>query len=132
MKNQPSHVVSFQKDISINKETNTTLSTSSQKDLDIERSSYPGAKNMGKGGEPITLYVRKKKVNKTQVAVGAHTQHIPETTSLENVLSSSSTPIDASQANAEMQPQNLSIQLSPPHSISQISLDVFMIDNMVN
>ena len=42
----------------------------------------------------------------------------------------SSTPIDASQVNAEMQPYSLSIQLSPPHSTSQISSDVFMIDNL--
>ena len=42
----------------------------------------------------------------------------------------SSTPIDASQTNAEMQPQNLSIQLSPPHSASQNSSNVFMIDNI--
>ena len=39
--NQPSHVVSSQKDASINIEINTLLSTSSQKDLDIEKSSQP-------------------------------------------------------------------------------------------
>ena len=91
---------------------------------------------MGGGGvvftqaKPITPYVRKKKGSKTQVALGEHTQHIPETTSLENVLSSSSTPIDASQENAEMQAHSLTIQLSPPHSTSQISSDIVMIDNM--
>ena len=46
--------------------------------------------------EPIAPYVRKKKGSKTQVALGENIQHISETTSLENVLSSSSTPIDAS------------------------------------
>ena len=45
------------------------------------------------------------------------------------MLTSSST-LDASQENAEMQPHSLSIQPSSPHSSSQISSDVFMIDNM--
>ena len=58
-----------------------------------------------------------------------HTHAIPETSSLVNVPLSS-TPFDVSQENAEMQPHTLSIQLSPPHSTSQISSDVFMIDNM--
>ena len=103
--------------------------------MDIEKNSYPGAQNNGGGGgvtqaKPITPYVRKKKGSKTQVAHGEHTQHICETTSLENVLSSSSTPIDASQENAEMQLHSFTIQLSPPHSTPQISSDVFMIDNM--
>ena len=68
---------------------------------------------MGGGGKgvtkakSITLYVRKKKGVKTKTALGEHTQHISETSSLENVLpSSSSTPLDASQINDEMQPHS--------------------------
>ena len=121
----------------INKEINTTLFTSSQKDLDIEKSSHPGAQIIGGGGgggvtkaKSITPYVRKKKGVKTKIALGEHTHHIFETSSLENVLhSSSSTPLDASQINAEMQPHSLSIQPSSPHSTSQISSDIVMIDN---
>ena len=130
VKNQPNHATSSQKDVSINKESNTTLSTSSQKDLDIEKSSQPGAQNIGGDtqAKPITPYVRKKKGLKTQHALGEHTHAIPETSSLENVLLSST--IDASQANAEMQPHSLSIQFSPSHSHSQNSSDIFMIDNL--
>ena len=51
MKNLPSHATSSQKDVSISKEINTTLFTSSQKDLDIEKSSHPGAQLIGGGGE---------------------------------------------------------------------------------
>ena len=50
VKKQPSHATFSQKGVSINKETNITLSTSSQKDLDIEKSSYPGVQNIGGGG----------------------------------------------------------------------------------
>ena len=50
MKNLPCHATSSQKDVSINMEINTTLSTSSQKDLDIEKSSNPRAQNTGGGG----------------------------------------------------------------------------------
>ena len=129
--NQPSHAASSQKDVSINMETNTLLSTSSQKDLDIEKSSQPGAHNTGRvtQAKPITPYVRKKKGMKTQNALGEHTHAIPVTSSLENVLLSSS-PIDASQENAEMQHHYLTIQFSPPHSHSQNCSDIFMIDNM--
>ena len=45
VKNLPSHATSSQKYVSINMEINTTLFTSSQKDLDIEKSSNPGAQN---------------------------------------------------------------------------------------
>ena len=45
VKNLPSNAISSQKDVSINMEINTILSTSSQKDLDIEKSSNPGAQN---------------------------------------------------------------------------------------
>ena len=62
---------------------------------------------------------------KSQIALGEHTQHIFETSSLENVLPSSSTPLDASQINAEMQPHSLSIQLPSPHSNSQTSFAYF-------
>ena len=129
--NQPSHAAFSQKDTSINMETNIILSTSSQKDLDIEKSSQPGAQNIGRvtQAKHITPYVRKKKGIKTKTALGEHTQAIPETYSLENVLPSS-TLIDASQINAEMQPHSLSIQLSPPHSTSQIYSHILMIDNM--
>ena len=51
--NQPNHVVSSQKDVNINKETNTLLSTSSQKDLGIEKNSQPGAQHIGGGGGVI-------------------------------------------------------------------------------
>ena len=44
--NQPSHVVPSQKDASINMESNTLLSIPSQKGLDIEKSSHPGAQNI--------------------------------------------------------------------------------------
>ena len=131
VKNLPSHATSSQKDVSINMEINTILSTSSQKDLDIEKSSNPGAQNT-KGvtkAKTITPYVRKKKGVKSQPAHGEHTQHTLETSSLEKVLPSS-TPFDASQTNAEMQPHSPSIQPSSPHSTSQISSEVFMIDNM--
>ena len=75
VKNQPSHDASSQKDVSINKELNTLLSSSSQKDLDIEKSSQPGAQNIGgvTQAKPITPYVRKKKGLKTQHALGEHT-----------------------------------------------------------
>ena len=46
------------------------------------------------------------------------------------LLPSSSSPFDASQENAEMQPHSLTIQFSPPHSTSQNSSDICMIDNM--
>ena len=135
VKNLPSHATSSQKDVSINMEINTILSTSSQKDLDIEKSFNPGAQNTGGGGgvtkaKTITPYVRKKKGVKTQLAHGEHTQHILETSSLEKVLSSSSTLFDASQTNVEMQPHSLSIQPSSHHSNSQTSFDIFMTDNM--
>ena len=88
---------------------------------------------LGGGGvtqtKQITQYVIKKKWIKTQIALGEHTQAIPETSSLENVLISSST-LDVAQINVEMQPHSLTIQLSPPHFTSQISSDVCMIDNM--
>ena len=45
VKNLPSHATSSQKDVSINMEINTIISTSSQKDLDIEKSSNLGAQN---------------------------------------------------------------------------------------
>ena len=77
----------------------------------------------------ITPYVRKKKRNTAQTALREHTQAIPKNSSLENVLTSSL--LDASQKNAEMQTHSLSIKpSSPPHSFSQISSDIFMIDNM--
>ena len=57
-------------------------------------------------------------------------RHIFKTSSLENVLPSSSTPLDASQINAEMQPHSLSIQPPSPHSNSQTSSNIFMIDSM--
>ena len=41
VKNLPNYATSSQKVVSINKEINTILSTSSQKDLDIEKSSNP-------------------------------------------------------------------------------------------
>ena len=47
---------------------------------------------------------------------------------LENVPHSS-TSIDASQTNSEMQPHSLSILFSPSHSHSQNSSDIFMFDN---
>ena len=50
VKNLPSHATSSQKDVSINMKINTILSTSSQKDLDIEKSSNPGAQNTRGGG----------------------------------------------------------------------------------
>ena len=65
---------------------------------------------------------------KTQHALGEHTHAIPESSSLENVLLSS--PIDASQANVEMQPHSISIQFFPSHSDSQNSSNIFMIDNL--
>ena len=78
VKNLPSHAISFQKYVSINMEINTTLSTSSQKDLDIEKSSNPGAQNTLGGGvtkaKIIIPYVRKKKGVKSQTALGEHTQ----------------------------------------------------------
>ena len=96
MINQPNHDVSSQKDTSINIETNILLSTSSQKDLDIEKSSQPGAQNIVCGGgggvtqtKHITPYVIKKKGIKTKTALGEHPQAIPETSCLENVLPSS-------------------------------------------
>ena len=112
-------------------EINTILSTSSQKDLDIEKSSNPGAQNTEgvTKAKIITPYVRKKKGVKSQPAHGEHTQHTLETSSLEKVLPSS-TPFDASQTNSEMQPHSPSIQPSSPHSTSQISSEIFMIDNM--
>ena len=60
--NQHSYNASSQKDVRINKETNTLISTSSQKDLDIEKSSQPEAQNIGRvtQAKPITPYVRKK------------------------------------------------------------------------
>ena len=140
MKNQPNHVASSQKGVSINKETNTTLSTSSQKDLDIEKSSYPGAQNTegDTQSKHITPSVRKRKGIKIKNALGPtlslfqfleHTHAIPEIVNLENVPHSL-IPIDASRINAEIHPHSLSIQISPPHSTSQNSSDVFMIDNM--
>ena len=91
VKNLPSHATSSQKDVSINMEINTILSTSSQKDLDIEKSSNPGAQNTEgvTKAKTITPYVRKKKGVKSQPAHGEHTQHILETSSLEKVLPSS-------------------------------------------
>ena len=135
VKNLPSHATSSQKDVSINMKIKLTLSTSSQKDLDNEKSSNPGAQNPGGGGgvtkaKIITPYVRKKKGVKYQTALGEHTQHILETSNLENVLPYSSTSLDESQINAEMQPHSLSIQPPSPHSNSQTSSDIFMIDNM--
>ena len=68
----------------------------------------------GGGGEGVTQskhitpYVRKKKGIKKTRALGEHTQAIPETSSLENVLLSSSS-IDASHVNAEIQLHSLSI-----------------------
>ena len=117
--------------MSINMEINTIISTSSQKNLDIEKSSNPGTQNTGRvtQAKTITPYVKKKKGVKTQIAHGEHTQHILETSSLEKVLPSSSTPFDASQTNVEIQPHSLSIQPSSPHSNSQTSSDIFMIDN---
>ena len=132
VKNLFIHSTSSQKDVSINMEINTILSTSSQKHLDIEKSSNPEAQNTGRVTQAkiITPCVRKKKGVKTQIAHGEHTQHILETSSLGKVLPSSSTPFDASQINIEMQPHSLSIQPSSPHSNSQTSSDIFMIDNM--
>ena len=46
------------------------------------------------------------------------------------MLPSSSTLFDASQTNAEIQPHYIYIQPSSPHSNSQSSYDIFMIDNM--
>ena len=54
VKNHPSHIASSQKDVSINKDLNTLLSSSSQKDLDIEKSSQPGAQNIG-GSHKLNL-----------------------------------------------------------------------------
>ena len=121
MKNLPSQATTSQNDVSINMEINTALFTSSQKDLDIEKSSNPAAQNTRwvTKAKTITPYVRKNKGVKSQIALGEHTQHIFETSSLENVLPSFSTPLDASQINAEMQPHSLSIQPSSPHSNSQ-------------
>ena len=50
VKNLSTHATSSQKDVSINMEINTTLSTSSQTNLDIEKSSNPGAHNTWGGG----------------------------------------------------------------------------------
>ena len=99
----------------------------------LKRAPNQEHRTLGGGGshnpKHITPYVRKKKGIKKPTTLGEHTQDIHETLSLENVFLSS-TSIDASQVNAEMQPHSLSIQLSPPRSTSQISSDVFMIDNM--
>ena len=129
VKNLPNHATSSQKDVSINMKINTILSTPSQKDLDIEKSSNPGAHNTEgvTKAKIITSYVRKRKGVKSQPAHGDHTHHTLETSSLEKVLPSS-TSFDASQKNAEMQPHSLSN--SSPHSTSQISSDTFMINNM--
>ena len=72
---QPSHVAPSQKDACINKETNLLLSIPSQKGLNIENNSQPGAQNTGlvTKAKQITPYVRKKKGNKTQKALGEHT-----------------------------------------------------------
>ena len=84
VKNLPSHATSSQKDVSIYMEINTCLSTSSQKDLDIEKSSNPRAQNTEgvTKAKTITPYVRKKKVIKSQPPHGEHTQHTLETSVL--------------------------------------------------
>ena len=126
----PSHDAPSQKDACIDKETNTLLSMPSQKGLDIENSSQPGAQYTGDytKSKQITPYVRKKKGKKAPKALGEHKQALPKTISFDNVPISST--LDASQENAEMQPHSFSIYPSHTHSSSQISPDVFMIDNM--
>ena len=52
VKNLPSRATSSPKDVSINMEINTILSTSSQKDLDIEKSFNSGAQNTGGSQKP--------------------------------------------------------------------------------
>ena len=61
--NKPSHDVSSQQDIVINMDSNISLSMPSQKGMDIENSTQPGALNNGEGikFKHITPYVRKKK-----------------------------------------------------------------------
>ena len=130
--NLPIHVPPSQKDASINIESHSLLSMSSQKGMDIENSSQPEARNIGEGTKfkHTTPYVRKKKGNKEPNALGDHTQAITKALSFEDVPTFSIT-VDASQVNAEMQPHSLSIHPSSPlHSSSQISSDVFRIDNM--
>ena len=129
--NLPIHATSSQKDVCINMEINSILSTSSQKDLDIEKRFNPGAENTEgvTKSKTITTYVRKRKGVKNQHAHGEHTLHTLETSNLEKVHSTS-TPFDASQTNVEMQPHSPSIRPSSSHSASHIFSDIFMIDNM--
>ena len=125
MINQLSHAAFSKKDASINKETNTLLSTSSQKDLGIGKSSQPGAQIFVLGGGGI----ERRRGSKPKLYLENTHRSFPRLQVLKNVPLSSTT-IDASQENAEVHPHSLTIQLSPPQSTSPISSDVFMIDNM--
>ena len=108
--NQPSHVVSSQQDTIINKDSNTSLPMSSQKGMNIENSSHPKAQNTREGTKfkHIPPYVRKKKEGKETTILGEHTQPIPKITSFENEPLYSF--LDASHANAEIQPHSLSVR----------------------
>ena len=80
--NHPRHVAASQKVAIIDMDENTLLFIPSQKGLDIEKSSHPGALGtLGGGGgvtkaKQITPYVRKKKGKQnTNNTWGAHTSH---------------------------------------------------------
>ena len=122
-----SHDVSSQHDTITNKDSNISLSTSSQKGVDIEKRSQLRVHNI----EGDTILKNITSHAKEENSTRAHGEH---TLAQLKTLSSDVEPfvpsLDASQTNVEMQPHSLSITLFLPHTTSQISSNIFMINNM--
>ena len=112
----------------INKDSHTSLSTSSQKGVDIEKSSQPRALNIGEDTRflKLTPYVRKKKGVKETRALREHTpaQHKAPNLDVEPFNSS----LDSFQTKADMHPQSLSI--SPTYNSPRNLSYIVIIDNM--
>ena len=97
-KMQPGQHVSSQKDTVVNKESNTLLFTSSQKDVNFGNISQPGALNTGEGTQiqKIATYVRKNKGSKDIRALGEHT--LAQQKAVNFDVEPSMSDLDASQA----------------------------------
>ena len=115
----------------IEKELNPSLSTYSQKGVDIEKRAHPRAQNIEEDTRfsNIVPYVRKKKGGKETRALREHT--VAQLKALNFDVEPLHSSLDASQENVDMQLHSIPISLSPIHIYSlQISSNIIMIDNI--
>ena len=117
IENQPSHSAVSQKTAEVNKELNSSIVTSSQKDAIIENSPQPGTqqKRGRDTNSPAKAYVRKKV--KTTKSTTAHTS---QTKITDFVPVTSKSQVDVTPINVESQPLQVAPSLyviSPFHNL---------------